>query len=132
MVSTRPLISMSSSSFNNPWVTVPKAQITFSKIVIFMFHSFFPSKVEVLILLFIFFQFYSVVSKINNFANSLSFSIIIIRCGLLADIRWSVCMSKPWISAGEMLGCAYTICSYGQISISCAPTSGLPCPLSRS
>ena len=60
------------------WLTVPKAPITSGTIVTFKFHSFFqfPSKVEVLILLFTFFQFYSVVSrdsKAHNFANSLFF-----------------------------------------------------------
>ena len=67
-----------------------------------MIHSFFqfPSKVDVLILLFIFFHFYSVVSrdsKVDNFANSLFFFfflLIIVNSGLLAEIRWSVCMSK--------------------------------------
>ena len=43
MVSTRPLISKSSSPFNNPLVTVPKAPITIGIIVTFMFHSFFNS-----------------------------------------------------------------------------------------
>ena len=60
-----------------------------------MFHSFFqfPRKVDVLILLFIFFQFYSVVcrdSKVDYFASSLFFLLIIIKSGLLAGIRWSV------------------------------------------
>ena len=58
----------------------------------------FPSKVEVLILLFTLYQFYSVISwesKVDNFANSLFFFLlIIIRFGLLTEIRWSVCMSK--------------------------------------
>ena len=78
IVSTRPLTSKSSSPFNNPLVTVPNAPITIVTIVTFMFHSFFQfsSKVEVLILLFTFLQIYSVVrrdSKVNNFADSLSF-----------------------------------------------------------
>ena len=34
-------------------------------------------------------------------------------------------------SPGQMLGCAYTICSYNQISISCRSPSGSPCPPSR-
>ena len=61
IVSTRP---PTSRPFNNPLVIVPKAPITIVKIVTFMFHSFFNSlaNVEVLILLFTFFQFYSVVS----------------------------------------------------------------------
>ena len=78
MVSIRPPTSKSTSPFNNPLVTVPKALIPISIIVTFMSHSFFqfPSKVQVLILLFIFFRFYSVVSrdsKVDNFANSLFF-----------------------------------------------------------
>ena len=43
MVSTRPPTSKSSSPFNNPLVTVPKAQITMGIIVTFIFHSFFNS-----------------------------------------------------------------------------------------
>ena len=53
-----------------------------------------------LILLFTFFQIYSVDSrdiKVDNFANSLFF-IIIIWSGLLADIRWSVRMSTSYRS----------------------------------
>ena len=32
------------------------------------------------------------------------------------------------LSPGHMLGCAYTICSFGQISFSCTITSRSPCP----
>ena len=103
MDSTHPPTSKSSSPVNNLLVTVLKAPITIGTIVTFIFHGFFqfPSKVEVLILLFTFFQFYSVISrdsKVHNFANSLFLSffffLFIIRSGLLAEIRWSVCMSK--------------------------------------
>ena len=85
MVSTRPPTSKSFSPFNNPFVTVPKAPITIGIIFTFMFHSFFQfsSEVEVLILLFSFFQFYSVVnrdSKVSNFSNSFFF------CRLLYDL----------------------------------------------
>ena len=78
MVSTRPPTSNSSSHFSNPLVTLPNAPITIGIIVTCMFHSFFqfPSKVVVLILVFTFFQLYSVVSrdsKIDYFASSLSF-----------------------------------------------------------
>ena len=65
-----------------------------------MFHSFFqfPSKVQVLILLFAFFQFYSVVSrdsKVHNSASSLFFFfLIIIRSDCLVEIWRSVCISK--------------------------------------
>ena len=78
MVSTQPPTSKSSSPFSNPFVTVPNEPITIGIIVTCIFHSFFhfPSKVEVLILLFTFFQFYSVLSwdsKVDNFASSLLF-----------------------------------------------------------
>ena len=68
----------SSSPFNNPLVTVLKAPIMIGTMVSFMFHSIFqfPSKVKVYILLFTFFQFYSVVrrdSKVHNFSSSLFF-----------------------------------------------------------
>ena len=57
----------------------------------------FSSKVQVLILLFAFFQSYSTVSldsKVNSLASSLfSFLTIIRSCGL-GEIRWSVCISK--------------------------------------
>ena len=92
MVSTRPPNSKSSSPFNNPLITVPNASITICMIVTGMSHCFFfqfPSKVEVLILLFTFFQFYSVVSwnsKVDDFAYSLFFLLLL----LLAGIRWSV------------------------------------------
>ena len=76
MVSTRPPTSETSRPFNNPLVTVPKAPITIGIIITFMFHIFFQfsSKVEVLIFLFTFFQFYPVISrnsKVDNYANSL-------------------------------------------------------------
>ena len=41
MVSTRPATSKSSSPFNNPLVSVPKAPITIGTIVTLIFHSFF-------------------------------------------------------------------------------------------
>ena len=41
MVATHPLISKSSSPFNNPLVTVPRAPIIIGVNITFMFHSFF-------------------------------------------------------------------------------------------
>ena len=95
MVSTRPPTSKSSRPFNNHLVTVPKAPITIGIIVTFLFQ--FSGKVKVLISLFTFFQFYSVVSrdsKVDNLAYFLFFLLIIIRSGLRAEIRWSFCISK--------------------------------------
>ena len=69
-----------------------------SKFVVFFFH--FLRKFEILILLFAFFQFYSVISqdsKVYNAANSL-FLLIIIRSSRLAEMRWSGCISKSQMS----------------------------------
>ena len=126
MVSTRPPISKSFSPFSKPLVTVPNALITIGIIVTCMFHGFFNSlaKVEALILLFTFFQFYSVVSrdsKVDNIANSLFF----ICWLLLGLVFWPrlgdpcVCQSPIRVYVcyflGQVLGCAYTICWCGQI-----------------
>ena len=77
IVSTRPSAFMSARPFNNPLVIGPKAPITIGTIVNYVPQFFqFPSMVEVLIFLFTFFQFYSVVSrdsKVDNLANSLVF-----------------------------------------------------------
>ena len=94
-VSTRPPTSKSSRPFNNPLITVPKAPITIGIIVTFIYHSFVQFSCNSL---FIFFKFYSVVSrdsKVHNFADFLFLLLmIIIRSGLLIEIRWSVCISK--------------------------------------
>ena len=124
MVSTRPPTSKSSSPFSNPLVTFLNAPVTIGIIITCMFHSFFqfPSKVEVPILLFTFFLFYSVISrdsKVDNFASPLF-------CWLLLGlVFWSilgdpcVCQSPIGVYVchflGQVLGCAYTICLYGQI-----------------
>ena len=83
MVSTRPLSSKFSWPFNNSLVTAPKTRITIGIIVTFMSHSFFQfsCKVEVLISLFSFFQFYSVVSrdsKVDNFACFLFVVVVVV------------------------------------------------------
>ena len=103
IVSNRQPYSKSSRLFNNPLVIVPKAPITIGTIVTFMFHSFFYSltrsrylsffshsisvilcsagtaKSTILQILFLFFFF---------------FLLIFLRSGLLAWIKWSVCMLK--------------------------------------
>ena len=60
IVSTRSLISKSSSPFTDPLMIVPRTSITICITVTFMFHSFFqfPGKVQIFTLLFTFFQFY--------------------------------------------------------------------------
>ena len=66
----------------------------------------FATNANVLILLFTFFQFYSVVSrdgKVHNFASSLfCFAIDYYKSGRLTEIGWSVCVSNYhrslWVS----------------------------------
>ena len=99
MVSTHPPTSKSSSFFNNPLITVPKVPITIGIIVTFMFHSFFNSLAKrgtypsfrILSVLFCG-QPGQQSPQFGNFSFLLL--LIIIRYGLLAEIRWSVCMSK--------------------------------------
>ena len=67
MVSSRPLISKSSSPCTKPLVTVPNAPITIGITVTFMIHAFFSfsslARSLVLISLLAFLQFYPVVSR---------------------------------------------------------------------
>ena len=100
MVSTRLPTSKSSWPFSKPLVTVPKAPITIGIIVTCMFHSFFfqfSCKVEVLISLFTFFQFYSVVrrdSKVDNFADFLLFFFF---CWLLKSLVFWPRLGDPFV-----------------------------------
>ena len=84
------------------FVTLPKAPIPIGTIVTGIFSSYFfqfSSKVEVLILLFTSFQFYSVVSrdsKVDNFVNSLFFCWLFVKSGRLSEIWRSMCLSKSY------------------------------------
>ena len=99
IVSTCSPTSKSTRPSNNPLVTVPRAPITIGIIVTFMFHSFLNSLVRS--------------RNLSFFSHSISFIwwsagtakliilqipffiiIIIIRSGLLAEIKWSMCMWK--------------------------------------
>ena len=124
MVSTLPLTSKSSSPFSNPFVTVPNTPITIGIIVTCMFQSFFNSlaRSRVLILLFTSFQFYSVVSREQSrlfckfsFFCWLSWSLVF--WPRLGDpcVCWSPIGVYVCHFLGQVLGCAYTICLYGQI-----------------
>ena len=101
MVSSRPLISKSSSPCTNPSVTVPRAPIIIVITVTFMFLSFFNSLARSRYLsLFAFFQFYPKVNrndKVHYSAGSL-FLLTITRSGHLAEIRWSFCILKSFRS----------------------------------
>ena len=95
IVSTRPLTSKSSRPFNNPLVTVPNAPITIGTIV---FHSFFNSLARSRYLSFFSLSFrfilWSAGTAKSTILQILFLLLIIMRSGLLAGIRWSVCMLK--------------------------------------
>ena len=141
IVSTRPLFSKSSSPFINHLVTVPRAPITIDITVTFMFHSFFNSLARSKYLSFFSHSFNFTLRSARTAKSTilqvLLFLLIIIRSGRLTEIKrcvwmWksqSLCVSH---SSGQMLGCAYTICSYGQVQISCTFPSGSLCQIPMS
>ena len=93
IISTRPLISKFSILCTNPLVTVPRAPITFGITVTFMFHNFFSSLARS--------RYYPSFRFLSTLLcgqpeqqSSFFFLLIIIRSGRLAEIRWSVCISK--------------------------------------
>ena len=96
MISTRLPTSKSSSSFSNPLVTVPNAPITIGIIVTGMFHSFFNSLARSRYLSFFshtfsFIQWSAGTAKSTILQVLLFFLFTIIKSGLLAESRWSVC-----------------------------------------
>ena len=101
IVSARLPTSKSSRLFNNPLVIVPKAPITIDKIVTFMFYSLFNSLARSRYLSFFSLSFRFILWSAGT-ANStilqilffFFFWLIIMRSGLLAGIRRSVCMLK--------------------------------------
>ena len=98
IVSTRPPTYKSSRPFNNSLVIVPKAPITIGTIVTFIFHSFFNPLARSRYLSFCSHSFsfilWSAGTAKSTLLQILFFWVIIIRSGLLAEIRWSACMSK--------------------------------------
>ena len=107
IVSTRPQTSKSSRSFNNPFVTVPNAPITIGTIVTFMFHSFFNFLARSRYLSFFSLSFrfilWSAGTAKSTILKILFLLLIIMRSGLLAGIRWSVCMLKSHRSICDII-----------------------------
>ena len=105
IVSTRPPNSKSSRPFNNPLVTVPNAPITIGTIVTFMFHSFFNSLTRSRYLSFFSLSFRFILwcagTVKSKILQILFLLLIIMKSGLLAGIRWSVCMLKSHRSLCE-------------------------------
>ena len=100
MVFPRPPTSKSSRPFNNPLVTAPKAPITIGKIFTFMFHIFFyilsrSRYLSFFSLSFSFILYQPVQQSLQFFKFSCFLLLLIIMAsGLLADLRWSVCISN--------------------------------------
>ena len=130
-------MSKSSSPCTNPLLSVSRAPFKIGIIVTFMFHSFFQfhSKVKVLIPLFAFIQFYFIVSRDSKVHNSAPFFF----CWLLLDLLVIPKFGELFLShnprgvfapnsPGQILGCAYSICSYSQTSTSCTIPCGSPWP----
>ena len=94
MVSTRPLISKSSSPCTK--VTVPRASIKIGINFTFMFHSFFNSLAKSWFLSFFSFPFNFILwlarTAKSTILQVLFFLLIIIKSGRLAKIRWSISM----------------------------------------
>ena len=123
MVPTRSSTSKSSSPFSNPLVTVTNAPITIGIIVTSMFHRFFNSLARSRYLSFFSHSFsfilWSAGTAKSTILQILFFSWLL---GLVFWPRWGdpcVCQSPIGVYICyflvQVLGCAYTICSYGQI-----------------
>ena len=84
--------------FSNHLVTVPNAPITIGIIVTCMFHSFFNFLARSRYLPFFSYSFSFILWSAGTAKSTILpvffFLLIIIKSGLLAGIRWSVCMLK--------------------------------------
>ena len=94
MVTTRPPTSKSSRPFDNPLVTVPKVPITIGIIVTFMFHSFFNSLARSRYLSLFSHSFSFILWSAGTAKSTILQVFFFVDYGLLAEIGWSVCMSK--------------------------------------
>ena len=120
-------------------VTVPRPPITIDIIITFVPQFFLNSRARSRYLSFFSLYFnFTLLSAGTAKCTILQilFLFIITRSGCLAEIRWSICISKSLRSLashspGQMLGCAYSVCFYSQIQISYTFPSRLPCPTSR-
>ena len=99
ILSTRFLISKSSSRCTNPLMTVPSALITIGITVTFMFHSFLSSLarskyLSLFSLSFSFTLWTAGTSKSPIRQVLFSFLLTVTRSGHLAENKWSVCVLK--------------------------------------
>ena len=126
MVSTRPLTSKSSRPFNNLLVTVPKAPITIGIIVTFMFNSFFSSLARSRYLSLFSHSFSFILWSAGTAKSKILQIFFFFSCWLLLGLVYWPRFGDPCVCQnpigvymcyflGQVLGCAYTICSYVQI-----------------
>ena len=128
MVSTRPLIFKSSGPFTKPFGINPSAPTTIGISITFMLHRLFFSSLGIswyLFLLFPSFYFYLVVRRdgqVHNLACSLFLLLLTItRTGRMAEIRWSVCISKSQrifcisLSRTDLGLCIYHYCVWSNL-----------------
>ena len=126
MVSTRPPTTKSSSSFSNPLLTVPNAPITIGIIVTCMFLIFFNSLARSRYLSFFSHSFSFILWSAGTAKLTILKVLFFFFCWLLLGlVFWPrlgdlcVCQSPIGLYVrhflGQVLGCAYTICPYGQI-----------------
>ena len=121
MVSTSLFIYKSSSPFTNPLVTVPRAPITISITVTFMYQSLFnslSSSMNFPLLSFSFsFTLRSAGTPKSTIRQVLTCLLTMTSSNRLVEIKWSVCISKSqkvfvFHFPGQMLGCAYNVCLF--------------------
>ena len=97
MVSTRPPISNSSSPLTKPLGNIPRTSITIGITVTIMFHVFFSSLASFKYLSLGSFSLVFTRWSAETVKSTIRvFFLIITWFGLLARIRWSVCILKPW------------------------------------
>ena len=132
MLSTRLLISKTSRPRTNPLVTVPSVPITIVIVVTFLIHSFFSSRgdsqyLSFFPLSFSFIQWSartakSIIRQVLFLLFLFFFFFFWLSVGLVVWLK----LVDPFLSQnpkefceshflGQILDCAYTICSYGQI-----------------
>ena len=92
-----PLISKSSLPCTNPFLTVPRTPITIGITVTFLFHSFFSSLASSRYLSFFFRSLLILLCGLPGQKSPKTRQVLFFFCwqsGRLAEIRWSVCISK--------------------------------------
>ena len=112
MVSIHPLISNTSSPLSHPLWTVPHMSITIGIILFYSFLSSWPSPSTCLSFpsLWIFSLWSTRMENSPYMATSL-FLLIITKLGLLARIRWSVCILKSqWVLCDSFSRTDSTLC----------------------